>query len=483
MSKNNEWNSQEANEWNRAYETQEAGKAAGKRTKEKKKPGLFKRLLTASLCGIFFVLFALGTVFVIYQIQNAVGLKSAFRLQSNINGKNVVIESQNGQTSVYESDSSAPAAPSDAPQKIDEVDTVVEDKEAFEDTLATTDTGIAIAELPQTTLETVVAYDVADVVEAVMPSIVSINNQYVANYYYFQETEQASGSGIIIGQNDEELLIVTNYHVIANSSTLEVVFCDEQTVQALVKGKDQTRDLAVLAVPISSIPQSTKSQIQIATIGDSDALRVGEPAIAIGNALGYGQSVTTGVISAINREMNVEGVTSKFIQTDAAINPGNSGGALLNISGEVIGINSNKLGGSVVEGMGYAIPISAAMPILEELMLQETRTLVAEDKQSYLGITGANITQQEQLFYGYPEGVYVANVYEDSAAEAGGLEKGDFILSFDGEKVSSMEELQNLLLYYEAGTVVDIVIKRPTNSGYREQTLTVTLGNRSELSN
>ena len=240
-------------------------------------------------------------------------------------------------------------------------------------------------------------------------------------------------------------------------------------------------DLAVIAVKMEDLAPETLDAIEIASMGDSDALKVGEPAIAIGNALGYGQSVTTGVISALDREMDMENTSGTFIQTDAAINPGNSGGALLNIRGEVIGINSNKIGGSSVEGMGYAIPISAAKPIIEDLMQRTTRTLVDEEERGYLGITGATVTSQEIAFYGYPEGVYVANVNAGSAAEAAGLQRGDYITEFDGQKVSSMEQLQRLLMYYEEGATVEIEIERPAKNGYHEMTLEITLGDKSTL--
>ena len=332
-----------------------------------------------------------------------------------------------------------------------------------------------------TGIATTVVTDVTDVVENVMPSIVSITNTGYESYYYYKLPTESSGSGIIIGSNDEELLIVTNYHVVEGNDKLYVDFVDGTEVQALVKGSEASRDLAVIAVKMEDLAPETLDAIEIATMGDSDALKVGEPAIAIGNALGYGQSVTTGVISALDREMDMENTSGTFIQTDAAINPGNSGGALLNIRGEVIGINSNKIGGSSVEGMGYAIPISAAQPIIEDLMQRTTRTLVDEDDRGYLGITGATVTSQEIAFYGYPEGVYVANVNAGSAAEAAGLQRGDYIMEFDGQKVTSMEQLQRLLMYYEEGSTVDITIERPARNGYQEMTLEITLGDKSTL--
>ncbi len=323
--------------------------------------------------------------------------------------------------------------------------------------------------------------DVTEVVDEVMPAIVSITNHLTYNYYYYTKEADASGSGIIIGSNESELLVATNYHVIEGNDGLTVTFADGTDVAAQVKGTDATRDLAVIAVRIEDLGQETLESIAIAKMGDSDALKVGEPVIAIGNALGYGQSVTTGVVSALDREMNMENVSGTFIQTDAAINPGNSGGALLNINGEVIGINSNKIGGSTVEGMGYAIPISAAKPIIEELSLKETRVLLPEEEQGYLGISGATTTAQEIMYYGYPEGVYVAKVYGDTAAEKAGVQQGDFIVSFDGETIKSMQSLANKLCYYAAGSTVEIEVMRQTARGYHKVTLEVTLGSKSDM--
>lgn len=332
-----------------------------------------------------------------------------------------------------------------------------------------------------TDVKTAVVTDVTEVVEDKMPSIVSIINNYTYNYYYYEQDAQSAGSGIIIGSNEEELLIVTNYHVIEDNDSLEVAFCDGTVAAAQVKGTNAQMDLAVLAVFYEDLTEETKNSISIASIGDSETLKVGEPVVAIGNALGYGQSVTTGVVSALDRELAVGEISGTFIQTDAAINPGNSGGALLNIAGEVIGINSSKIGGNGVEGMGYAIPISAAYPIISDLMQQETRQIVEEDKQGYLGITGATITQTEARYYGYPEGVYVASVYENTAAEEAGIERGDFIYSFDGEPVDSMEELQRKLMYYEGGTEVEILLYRYSNRGYKSITVTVTLGSKEDM--
>lgn len=332
---------------------------------------------------------------------------------------------------------------------------------------------------------TTVTTDVTGVVKNVMPAVVSITNSYTEQSNFFGQTlesqNQASGSGIIVGENDTELLVVTNQHVIADADALSVQFIDGEQVEAQVKGYDSDKDLAVIAIPLEKVESSTKNSIVVATLGDSDALTVGEPAIAIGNALGYGQSVTTGVISALDREIEGTNNGNKLIQTDAAINPGNSGGALLNVKGEVIGINSNKIGGSVVEGMGYAIPISSAKPIIEDLMSKTTKgEKVAEGEKSYLGISGVNVTEEVSQMYGMPKGVYVGQVYEGTAAQKAGLVKGDIITKFDGSSVSSMEELQSMMEYYAAGTEVEITIQQGSPNGYQEKKVTVTLGSREE---
>lgn len=326
-----------------------------------------------------------------------------------------------------------------------------------------------------------VVTDVTDVVDTVMPSVVSIFGTYAVteNFwgYAVKQEETGSGSGIIVGENEEELLLVTNNHVVADSTSLSVQFIDESTYDAVVKGTDADADLAVIAIKLSGLSTATKSAIRIATLGDSDTLKVGEPAIAIGNALGYGQSVTTGVISALNRDYSVDedGNTQALIQTDAAINPGNSGGALLDVNGEVIGINSNKITGTKVEGMGYAIPISTAKPIIAELMNKQTRTPVEQNKRGYLGISGLNVDSQVQEMYGIPVGVYISRVYEGTAAQKAGLKKGDIIISCDGETVETMEGLSTLLDSMEAGTSVQIGVMMSVDGGYQERILEVTL--------
>ena len=333
-----------------------------------------------------------------------------------------------------------------------------------------------------------VVSDVSKVVENTMPAVVSITGMYKVEEDYFgfggfdgfypESESEGSGSGIIVGQNDTELLIATNNHVVEDATSLSVQFIDDTTAEAVVKGTNADVDLAVIAISLEDISEETKGNIKVATLGDSDELKVGEPAIAIGNALGYGQSVTTGVISATDREYTMEESTAFLIQTDAAINPGNSGGALLNAKGEVVGINSSKIGGTAIEGMGYAIPISTAKPIIEELMTKTTRTKVDETQKGYLGIVGITVTEDVQQAYGMPEGVYVTQVLENTAAANAGLVKGDIIVSFDSEDISTMEELTSLLECYEKGSTVEIKVMQGSPTGYQEKTVTVTLGGR-----
>lgn len=334
--------------------------------------------------------------------------------------------------------------------------------------------------------------DVTEVVKAVMPSVVSVNNKFVETTSFFgqQYSSEASssGSGIIVGQNDSELLLVTNYHVVEDAEELSVQFCDGSQAQAQIKGSDRDKDLAVIAVQLADIENETMNAIAVATLGDSTELTVGEPVIAIGNALGYGQSVTTGVVSALNRPIGVDTYSMQemededlntFIQTDAAINPGNSGGALLNIKGEVIGINSSKIGGAAVEGMGYAIPISDAHPIIEDLMTKQTKLRVDEESQGYLGITGIDVVQEYSEIYGMPMGVYVSSVTEGTGAYEAGLIKGDIITALNGEEVESMAELKEELSYYAAGTTVELTIMQGSPTGYQPKNVSVTLSSKS----
>ena len=335
--------------------------------------------------------------------------------------------------------------------------------------------------------------DVSAIAASCLPSIVSITNKGVSEvrtmFGTYQQDTESSGSGIIIGENDTELLIVTNYHVVSGSNELSVVFSyDENSdnpslVSAKLKGYDSDKDLAVISVALSDITDEMKSQIKVATIGDSSNLQLGQEVVAIGNALGYGQSVTTGIISALNREVSVTNddgttITNKLIQTDAAINPGNSGGALLNMNGELIGINSVKVASSSVEGMGYAIPISDVQSIIEELMLKETRDVVDESEQGYLGIGGTDVTSEISSTYDMPVGIYINTIYDNSPAGAAGLTKGDIITKFDGQTVKSMSELKTLLTYYKSGETINVTAMVPGSNGYTEQTFSLTLASK-----
>ncbi len=331
--------------------------------------------------------------------------------------------------------------------------------------------------------------DVADIVDNVIPSIVSITNmgqqEMGRDFFgrsYMQDTESA-GSGIIISQTEKEIYIATNNHVVANSSQLTVNFTDDQSVTAEIKGSDASTDLAVISVSIADIPEETMEKIKVATLGNSDDIRVGQSAVAIGNALGYGQSVTTGVISALDREVTVQdentgvSITNDLIQTSAAINPGNSGGALVNMNGEVIGINSVKYNDTSVEGMGFAIPISAAEPIINDLI---TREVVDESNSAYLGVSGQDVTEDLAESFGIPEGLYITMVQENSAAEKAGIKKGDVITEFDGRKVQSMDGLKELMQYYAAGTEVEITIQTNQNGEWQEQKVTAVLGKKND---
>ena len=338
--------------------------------------------------------------------------------------------------------------------------------------------------------------DVSDIAAEGMKSVVAITTKSVQDVQSYlgaygfggsqgfttQQEVEGSGSGIIVGKNDDNLLIATNYHVVSGADTVSVTCIDGETYEATVNGYDEDKDLAVVSVALSDISDDTMDQIAVATVGSSDDLKVGEQVIAIGNALGYGQSVTTGVISALNREVSVSdsssstNYTAELIQTDAAINPGNSGGALLNTAGEVIGINSVKYSDTSVEGIGYAIPMDTAKPIIEELITNEK---VDESNSAYLGIVGVDVTSDVAKTYNMPTGVYVAQVMEGAAAEQAGIQKGDIITKFDGKDVTSMEKLSYNMQYYAAGTTVDVVIERSSNGQYEEQTISVTLGKKN----
>lgn len=350
---------------------------------------------------------------------------------------------------------------------------------------------------------------VAAVAQASMPSVVAITTvsvQEIPSFFGYSSRQYKSastGSGIIVGDNDDELLIATNNHVVDGATTLSVCFIGddvanaetetvnagdngdlnvEDAVSAKIKGTDADNDLAVVAVKKSDIPEDTLNQIKIAQIGSSDDLAVGQQVVAIGNALGYGQSVTSGWISALNRTISTDdGMNSTgLIQTDAAINPGNSGGALLNMKGELIGINSAKYADSAVEGMGYAIPISKAKPILEELMNRETREKVDSSKKGYLGVSLANLTTEAIEMYNMPTGAFVRSVEDDSPAQVAGICKGDIIVKFDGQKVSDGDDLLDKLQYYKSGEKIEAVIARATNGEYEENTIELTLGTRPD---
>ena len=347
--------------------------------------------------------------------------------------------------------------------------------------------------------------DVSSIAKNAMPSIVAITNksvQEVQDYFSMfsrgsgtQEQEvESQGSGIIIGQNDSELLIATNNHVVEDADTLSVSFVNNQVCKANIKGTDADNDLAVIAVPLSEIPDDTMSSIAVATMGDSDSVEVGEQVVAIGNALGYGQSVTTGIISAANRVIDSDsssdgssdGTTADtsstdttgktYLQTDAAINPGNSGGALLNMNGEVIGINSAKLASTEVEGMGYAIPVSRVSDIIENLMNEQTRTKVAAEDQGTIGIKCLDVSSQIQQAYNMPAGIYISEVTSGGAAENAGLKSGYVLTSFDGHSITSTSELKSLLQYYSAGETVEVEVQVPDNGSYETKTFSLTLG-------
>lgn len=361
-------------------------------------------------------------------------------------------------------------------------DKITGKEERQEQTAKTTET-VSNAKLT-TSKDSTTSSDVAEIAANAMPSVVSITNmsvQQVQNFFGgIQEQESKSvGSGIIIGQNDTELLIVTNNHVIEGSDTLTVSFIDEESVEANVKGTDANQDLAVVAVALDQIPDDTMDKIAVATLGDSSQLQVGETAIAIGNALGYGQSVTSGIISATGRQL--DGIEGDLIQTDAAINPGNSGGALLNAKGEVVGINTAKVATDAVEGMGYAIPVSQVSETIESLMNQETKTKVPESERGYIGIEGVDVTEDTSKMYDMPTGVYISSVISGGGADKAGLTKGTVITAINGSTVNSMETLQEQLQYYRVGDTVTLTVQVPgAQSEYKESDVEVTLGKASK---
>lgn len=341
--------------------------------------------------------------------------------------------------------------------------------------------------LPEVPAVPAPATDVSQVVEEAMPAVVAVASTAVYQTpdfgfgWFFGGGSQSyevpsSGSGIIIGENDTELLIVTNNHVVQDTVSLKITFVDDAAVDAAVKGTDTDTDLAVISVPLDQIPQETKEKIAVARLGDSDGLKVGQGVIAIGNALGYGQSVTVGYVSALNREIKTsDGNARVLLQTDAAINPGNSGGALLNMKGEVIGINAAKYSSTEVEGIGYAIPVSGVQDILDELMNRKTRSEVAEEKRGYLGIQGTTVDEDAAAAFGMPKGVYVYKILKDGAAADSQLREKDIITKLDGMTVKSMQELQKFLKGYETGETIELLVQRQEDGQYKEIQIPVTL--------
>lgn len=330
--------------------------------------------------------------------------------------------------------------------------------------------------------------DVSQIVENSMPSIVSVTKKSVQEVRSMfgmgiqQYESESAGSGIIIGQNDKEILIVTNNHVVEKANALTVSFVDDEVYEAQTKGTDPDRDLAVIGVSLENIKPETLDVIKVAVCGDSSKLRVGEQVVAIGNALGYGQSVTTGIISALGRDHTDDNVDNPLLQTDAAINPGNSGGALLNMRGELVGINCAKTVSTSIEGVGYAIPMEQATPIIESLMSRQTREEVPEEDRGYIGITGISVDSETSRAYGVPQGVYIQSIEEDSPAQKSGLVKTDVIRKFDGVSVSSISDIRNNLNYYRAGETVEVQIYRIVDGEYIEKTIELKLGSREGTS-
>lgn len=426
-------------------------KAAKKAKRSQNGPSFLTKLIRAAVCAVVFGIIAIGTMY---------GTGRTFGIIDKKSDKKTTV----AQTTVKKNDS----------DKTTTLQTSTDDNESIK------------------------VQDVSDVVENVMPSIVAITskqkvqsgfgnnffgynfgNENNSNSDEYQE-ETGAGSGIIIKQTDSELLIVTNNHVVEGADSLQVQFIDDETVDATVKGTNADKDLAIVAIKLSDIKQTTLEAIKVASVGSSKDLKVGEGAIAIGNALGYGQSVTTGVISALDREVTVEDNTMKLIQTDAAINPGNSGGALLNMKGEVIGINAAKYSSSSVEGMGFAIPISSVSDVIENLMSKETLTKVDDAKKGYLNIYGRDVTPELAEMYSVPEGVYVLQVIDGGAAKDAGIEKSDVITAIDGDSVKTMNELQNKLTYYESGKTVKLTVQYLKDKKYVEKEVDVVLSGKKE---
>ena len=431
---------------------QPAAKPEQKEKKEKKKPPFILRLLAAGAFGLVFGAVAGGVILLMINL-----IPNKLTLNNNPPSSSGAISSE---------------LPSTEP--------------VSEITNPDGTSGILVGEGGDILNVTEVTEDmtVPEVAKECMPSIVIINTKMDYNYYGYVQEVTASGTGVIIGVNDEDLFIATNYHVVENSKEISIQFCDASTANAEIKGKKVSTDLAVVTVKLNSLGEATKNTIKLARVGDSDSLVVGESVVAIGNALGYGQSVTVGVVSALNREVTTEkGEKGVFIQTDAAINHGNSGGALLNMRGELIGINSNKLDGSSVESMGYAIPVNTARPIIESLIEKKALEELPEEEQSYFGVSGATVksgltTQNGQPI---PSGIYVTGVAPGSPAELAGIQRGDIITEFDGDSIVSTVELQTYLASYPSGAEVTITYKRLENGVFVVHETTVTLQNKASV--
>ena len=378
-----------------------------------------------------------------------------------------------------EEETEAKTEPAAEAETDDETETEVQTETETKETYASIEDAKSVS-------DGIVTTDVSAVVENCMPSIVAIPGKSVEDietyYYGTQEYEaESAASGIIIAQNDDELLIATNSHVVADTSDLNVCFSaeaddtDDLVAPAKIKGMDKDNELAVIAVQLSDIPEAVRSQLRIAKIGDSDALKVGQAAIAIGNALGYGQSVTSGIISALNREITIDNFSKPVIMTDAAINFGNSGGALLNANGEVIGINVAKEAGQSSESMGYSIPINTAVPILKELVNRETRDKLSNSERGYIGATVVDVSDDAKDLYDMPQGAFVYEVSEGSAAEQAGIHKGDIITKFEGISVTDKEDLIDQMSYYKVGETVTLEVQSATNGNYEVREVEVTL--------
>ncbi len=415
----------------------ESAASKEKKPKEKKSGGVMKKVLVAALCGILFGAAAAGSFYGIYRLAGGPEIVAS------------IVEASQSKTTVVVSN-----------------------------------TDLALADTSDESAEDTNSTWITEVADAVMPSMVSVTNNYTETGSYFgysySQAAVSVGSGIIIGSNDDELLIVTNQHVIADYDSLGVTFVDGSEVTAYLKGSDADMDLAVLAVLYDDIDASTLEQIRIAVLGDSDELVLGQYVVAIGNALGYGQSVTNGIVTALDREVEMEsGSTGYFIQTNAAVNPGNSGGALLDSSGRVIGIVSAKIGGDTVEGMGFAIPINSAVDIINDLSTNTTMIKLSDDEKGYLGVTVLNDsanTQSQRELYGIPEGAYVRSVEEGGGADNAGIQAGDVITAVDGNTVTGYDDLAGILQYYSAGTDVTVTFLRSSNGNWTEMEVTVTLG-------